>query len=268
MLMNSTKIPTQNLILEVQSLSKIYGSKSSNHLLALDDINIELIDGEFVSVLGPSGCGKTTLMKILAGIESHSKGRVLLNGASASESKNVMGVVFQSPVLLPWLTVLENSLLPVRVLGLDRDKYFEIAIRLIELVGLTGFENKYPNQLSGGMQQRVSIVRALIHDPKVLLMDEPFGALDSLTRECMNVELQRIWLNNRKTVFFITHSVAESVFLSDRVLVMSARPGRIVEEIKIPFERPRSIDLMGDPEFGYLTRHLRSCLGGSSEGHD
>lgn len=252
-------------LLTVRQLDKIYRTKAGDDVRALTDIHIDLIDGEFVSVLGPSGCGKTTLLKILAGIVSHSRGELLFEGKPMAKAQRVMGVVFQSPVLLPWLTILENVMLPIKVLGLDYGSCTAKARDLIELVGLGGFDNKYPGELSGGMQQRASIVRALVHDPGILLMDEPFGALDALTRERMNVELQRIWLANRKTVFFITHSVSEAVFLSDRVLVMSARPGRIIEELRIDFPRPRSLDLMGSAEFGGITRHLRSCLG-SHEG--
>jgi NitT/TauT family transport system ATP-binding protein len=174
-----------------------------------------------------------------------------------------MGVVFQSPVLLPWLTVLNNVLLPIRVLHLPRKPAEERARALLALVGLRGFEGKYPFELSGGMQQRVGIVRSLIHDPGVLLMDEPFGALDALTRERMSLELQTIWMANRKTVFFITHSILESVFLSDRVLVMSARPGRFLEEFAIPFPRPRTFDLTTRPEFNDFVARIRALLGAS-----
>jgi NitT/TauT family transport system ATP-binding protein len=255
-------------LLSVTNLSKKYQTKAGETVDALTDIHVDLMDGEFVSVLGPSGCGKTTLLKILAGIVHYSSGEVMFRGQAVGDSKNVMGVVFQSPVLLPWLTVLENVLFPIRVLGMNRAQYFSSAISLIELVGLHGFENKYPNELSGGMQQRVSIVRALIHDPGILLMDEPFGALDALTRERMNSELQKIWMVKKKTVFFITHSVSEAVFLSDRVLVMSARPGKIIEEIRIDFPRPRHIDLSSTKEFGDIAKHLRSCLGSYEAGNE
>jgi NitT/TauT family transport system ATP-binding protein len=255
-------------LLSVRNLFKKYQTKVGDTVDALTDIHLDLMDGEFVSVLGPSGCGKTTLLKILAGIVQHSSGEVMFKGQAIADSKNVMGVVFQSPVLLPWLTVLDNVLLPLRVLGMDRNQYLASAISLIELVGLHGFENKYPNELSGGMQQRVSIVRALIHDPGILLMDEPFGALDSLTRERMNSELQKIWLIKKKTIFFITHSISEAVFFSDRVIVMSARPGKIIEEIRIDFPRPRHIDLTSTQEFGAIAKNLRGCLGSYESGHE
>jgi NitT/TauT family transport system ATP-binding protein len=256
------------VLLSVRDLVKRYVTKAGDEVLALTNIAVDLADGEFVSVLGPSGCGKTTLLKILAGIVPYTSGTVLFRGEPITGPQPGMGVVFQSPVLLPWFTVLQNVLLPVKVLGLDLARHTEAAHALLDLVGLDGFSNKYPNELSGGMQQRVAIVRGLIHDPRLLLMDEPFGALDALTRERMNVELQRIWLANRKTVFFITHSVAEAVFLSDRVLVMSARPGCIVEDLPVPFPRPRDLDLMSSAEFGALTRHLRHMLGSQEVMHD
>lgn len=173
--------------------------------------------------------------------------------------------MFQTPVLLPWLTVLENVLLPIRVLRLDLSTARERACDLLALVDLEGFESKYPLELSGGMQQRVSIVRSLIHNPGLLLMDEPLGALDALTRERMGMELQRIWLANRKTVFFITHSIFEAVFLSDRVLVMSQRPGRIVREFSIPFGRPRNFELTVEPDFGQLVEQIRDLLGAKTD---
>ena len=241
----------------------MYETREGDQILALDDVTLSLADGEFVSVVGPSGCGKSTLLKIIAGIEPPSEGRILYRGQTVQRPQRGMGVVFQSPVLLPWLTVLENVLLPIRVLRLPRAPAVERAHSLLALVGLAGFENKYPNELSGGMQQRVGIARSLSHDPSVLLMDEPFGALDALTRERMSLELQKIWMANRKTVFFITHSILESVFLSDRVLVMSARPGRLVEEFTIPFRRPRTFEIAGNPEFNSYVARIRELLGAS-----
>jgi len=255
-------------LLSVRALEKRYRTKSGEEVQALKQINVDLADGEFVSVLGPSGCGKTTLLKIIVGIVPPSAGTLSLRGAPISGPQAGMGVVFQSSVLLPWWTVLENVLLPIRVLKLDLAANRKKARDLLALVGLKGFENSYPGELSGGMQQRAAIVRGLIHDPGILLMDEPFGALDAMTRERMNVELQRIWLSTAKTVFFITHSVSEAVFLSDRVLVLSARPGTLVDEIKVPFPRPRNIDLMSTAEFGDLTRRLRGALGGGEATHD
>jgi NitT/TauT family transport system ATP-binding protein len=229
--------------------------------VALSPTDLSLADGEFVCVVGPSGCGKSTLMKLIAGINKPTAGRILYRGQAMTKSTHESGVVFQAPVLLPWLTVIENVLLPIKVLRRPRGPARERACHLLDMVGLGGFETKYPTELSGGMQQRVSIVRALIHDPGLLLMDEPFGALDALTRERMSLELQRIWLANRKTVFFITHSIFESVFLADRVIVMSPRPGRIIEEFRIPFPRPRGLEITTTPKFGELVEQIRNLLG-------
>lgn len=227
---------------------------------ALAEIDLQIRQGEFVSVLGPSGCGKSTLLKIVGGLLSKSSGTILLNGRPIDGPRNEMGIVFQDPVLLPWRTVLENTLLPAEVMRLDLRAANARAHELIRLVGLTGFADKYSMELSGGMRQRNAIIRALIHDPSVLLMDEPFGALDAMSREQMNLELQRIWLERRKTVFFITHSIPEAVFLADRVIVMTARPGRIAEVLRLDISRPRSLSTMGDPKFVALTQRIRSLF--------
>jgi NitT/TauT family transport system ATP-binding protein len=255
------RTPVPDRFLSVVEVSKAYETREGDQIVALERASLTLADGEFVSVVGPSGCGKSTLLKIIAGIEPLSNGSIFYRGQAVKRPQRGMGVVFQTPVLLPWLTVLENVLLPIRILHLPRQPSEERARHLIELVGLVGFEGKYPLELSGGMQQRVAIARSLIHDPGLLLMDEPFGALDALTRERMSLELQNIWIANRKTVFFITHSILESVFLSDRVLVMSGRPGRIVEELVIPFPRPRSFELAASPEFNVLVSRIRNLLG-------
>jgi NitT/TauT family transport system ATP-binding protein len=217
-------------------------------------------DGEFMSIVGPSGCGKSTLLKILAGLLPASDGTALLNGSPIEGPRKDIGVVFQSPVLFPWRTVLGNVLLPADVQRLGRATMSRRAVELLGLVGLNGFEERYPWELSGGMQQRVALVRALIHDPALLLMDEPFGALDALTREAMNVELQRIWLERRKTVVFITHSTAEAVFLADRVLVMTPRPGRMGDLLDVDLPRPRSLDVMNTEKFGTYVRRIRAAL--------
>lgn len=252
-----------DMLLKIADVSKEYETLEGDEILALDRASLSLTDGEFVSVVGPSGCGKSTLLKIIAGIEQNTSGTIFHRGKANQPPQNDMGVVFQTPVLLPWLTILENVLLPIRVLRLPYRPAQERARELLALVGLTGFEKKYPGELSGGMQQRVGIARSLIHNPALLLMDEPFGALDALTRERMSLELQKIWMANRKTVFFITHSILESVFLSDRVLVMSERPGRIIEELIVPFGRPRRFDLAADPEFNRLVSRIRDLLGAS-----
>ena len=247
---------TADPVIGVRSLAKSYGAQSSA-VRALDAIDFEIGEGEFVAIVGPSGCGKTTLLKILAGLIPASAGTALLRGTPIVGPRRDIGMVFQAPVLFPWRTVLDNVLLPADVQRLDRQRLRGIALEMLRLVGLEGFEGRYPGELSGGMQQRVAIVRALIHDPAMLLMDEPFGALDAMTREQMNLELQRIWLERRKTVVFITHSIPEAVFLADRVFVMTPRPGRIAEAISIDLPRPRSLDVMSTPAFGAYALRVR-----------
>jgi NitT/TauT family transport system ATP-binding protein len=244
-------------LIGVDRLSKVYGT-SRGSVTALDDIDFRVGEGQFVAVVGPSGCGKSTLLKILAGLIPASKGEARLGGTPIKGPRRDIGVVFQSPVLFPWRTVLGNVLLPVDVQHLGRDKSRARALDLLKLVGLDGFEQRYPRELSGGMQQRAAMVRALIHDPAILLMDEPFGALDAMTREQMNVELQRIWLERRKTVIFITHSIPEAVFLGDRVLVMTPRPGRLIDDVEVGIGRPRSLDVMTTPEFGGYVKRIRA----------
>jgi NitT/TauT family transport system ATP-binding protein len=241
----------------VNELWKYY-TCSEGKTCALRQISFSVNDGEFVAVVGPSGCGKSTLLKILAGLLPPCQGEASLRGIPITGPRHDIGVVFQSPVLLPWRTVLENILLPVDVQRLARDRYVKAARELLELVGLKEFEKSYPWQLSGGMQQRVAIARAIIHDPAMLLMDEPFGALDAMTREQMNVELQRIWLERKNTVLFITHSIPEAVFLADRVLVMAPRPGRIVQTLEINLPRPRGLEIMNLPEFCANVESIRA----------
>ena len=243
----------------VRHLSKTYATRDGA-VTALDRTTFGIAEGEFVAVVGPSGCGKSTLLKILAGILPASSGEALLRGTLIAGPRRDIGVVFQSPVLFPWRTVLDNVLLPVDVQRLSRERHHQTGVDLLTLVGLKGFERKYPWELSGGMQQRVAITRALVHDPAMLLMDEPFGALDAMTREHMNLELQRIWLERRKTVVFITHSTAEAVFLADRVAVMTARPGRIGDLFAVELPRPRALDVMTHEEFGGYVRRIRAAL--------
>ena len=244
----------------VRHLRKVYGTADDGLIEALRDLSFEVAAGEFVSVVGPSGCGKSTLLKIIAGILPAS-GEVALDGQVVSGPSTRIGVVFQAPVLLPWRTILDNVLLPIDVRRFGRRGYAERALGLLKLVGLEGFERRHPHELSGGMQQRVAICRALITDPALLVMDEPFGALDALTREAMNLELLRIWDASRKTVFFITHSIPEAVFLSDRVIVMTPRPGAIDEIVPIDLPRPRGLELMGTEPFAAYTDHVRRRLG-------
>lgn len=247
-------------LIEVCGLEKIFVTARGDAVHALADIGFEIGKGEFFFVVGPSGCGKTTLLRILGGLLSRTRGSVTLQGTPIDGPRRDIGIVFQFPVLLPWRTVLQNVLLPVEVLRLPMGPYLERAQELLKMVGLEGFEDKYPNELSGGMQQRAAITRALIHDPAILLMDEPFGALDAMTREQMNLELQRIWMEAPKTVFFITHSISEAVFLGDRIMVMTPRPGRVVKMIEVDLPRPRSFDVMATEQFGSITREIRGLL--------
>ncbi|PLQ00221.1 ABC transporter ATP-binding protein [Cupriavidus pauculus] len=224
---------------------------------ALEDVDVDIGEGEFVALLGPSGCGKSTLLRLAAGLLAPTRGRIALNGHPINGPSRSSGVVFQKPSLLPWKTVRENVLLPARTQGLDLARAKARADQLLELVGLTAFAGNYPFELSGGMQQRVGIARMLLPDPALLLMDEPFAALDALSRETLTFALQDIWSVQRKSVLFITHSIPEAVFLADRILVMSPRPGRIVESLHNPLARPRSVDTFDDPEFTALTQRLR-----------
>lgn len=248
--------PASRLI-ELRGVSKSYQSREGL-MQAVNPITFDIFEGEFVSIVGPSGCGKSTLLKLVAGLLPISSGELTLSGERIVGPQKNVGIVFQSAVLLAWRNVLDNILLQAEMRGQPMGPARARAMELIAMAGLAGFEKKYPWQLSGGMQQRVSICRALLHDPSVLLMDEPFGALDAMTRESMNLELQRIWLESKKTVLLITHSIPEAVFLSDRVLVMSERPGSISAVYDIDIPRPRSLDVMATPDFLHYTKLIRS----------
>lgn len=252
--------PLAPAVVTLRDITKIYDTAAGGTVHALSKINLEVRSGEFVSVLGASGCGKTTLLRIIGGLEDGYDGELKLRGRSGGGSRQDVGIVFQDANLLPWRSILQNVLLPAQVLKLDKDASIVRARELLELVGLKGFEDKYPFELSGGMRQRVSIARSLIHDPSILLMDEPFGALDALTREVMNEEVLKIWDRTKKTVFMITHSITEAVFMSDRVVVMSPRPGRVIAEVDIPLPRPRTLDMLSEERFGALTKELRRLL--------
>jgi NitT/TauT family transport system ATP-binding protein len=248
-------------LIRIVGLEKRFPSRSGEIVTALSNVNLDIGDHEFISVVGPSGCGKTTLLRILAGLERASAGTVYSGGELITEPRADAGVVFQQAVLLPWNTVLDNVLLPAQLQGDKSAATAERAQHLLAFMGLQDFARKYPFELSGGMQQRVSICRALMRNPKILLMDEPFGALDAMTRESMNMELMRVWSEERKTVIFITHSIPEAVLLGDRVVVMSPRPGRISEVVDVDIARPRSLQTMGTPRFGELCDHIRSIFG-------
>jgi NitT/TauT family transport system ATP-binding protein len=247
--------PTRPLI-EIDGVTKVYQT-AGGPVESLRPLTFDIADGEFMAIVGPSGCGKSTLLKMVAGLLPVTAGEIRLGGTRVNGPPDDVGIVFQSPVLLAWRSVLENVMLQIDMRHLGRKAYLPKARALLELVGLKGFEQRYPWELSGGMQQRASICRALVHDPRVLLMDEPFGALDAMTREKMNVELQRIWYETKKTVMFITHSIPEAVFLADRVLVMSERPGSIAAIYDVHLPRPRSLKAMGEREFIELTQTIR-----------
>ncbi len=254
----SAKNPSQPLsrpVLHIKSVRKLY-----QELEAIREVSIDVAACEFVSVLGPSGCGKSTLLMMVAGLVDKTDGKILINGEPVTGPRAEIGVVFQQPVLLPWRTVLDNVLFPIELLKLPRAKYIERAMNLLAMAKIDDFANHLPRQLSGGMRQRASICRALIHDPTILLMDEPFSALDAITRDEMGVELLRIWQANRKTVMFVTHSIREAAFLSDRVLVMGRRPATIIKEVTIDLPRPRQISMMEDDRFNQYVRQLRKAI--------
>jgi NitT/TauT family transport system ATP-binding protein len=251
-------VPASALI-QSRDLSKTY-TTGNGDVIALKNLNFEVNDGEFVSVVGQSGCGKSTLLKVLAGLLPYTSGSVILNGHPLRGPTPETAVVFQSPVLLPWRTVMENVLLPIEFRKLAMASYRDRAAELLNMVGLGDFSQRYPFELSGGMQQRAAIVRALVQDPRLLLMDEPFGALDAMTREQMNLELLRIWSQSRKTIIFITHSIAEAIFLSDRVIAMTSRPGTIADVLTVDLPRPRLLSVINTDRFGHYATRLRSLL--------
>lgn len=250
---------SEQAYLEFRNLTKVYAT-DDGPVRALDQISLNQRQGEFLSILGPSGCGKSTLLMIAAGLLPASNGLVAVRGQRVVAPRTDIGIVFQSPVLLEWRTALGNIMLQAEARHLDRKAAERRAGELLSAVGLTGFEAKYPDELSGGMRQRVSLCRALIHNPPQLLMDEPFGALDALTRDQLVLDLQRLWNEARMTVLFITHSVAEAVFLSDRVIVMTPRPGRIDQVIDIDLPRPRTLAMRESSEFNRYNRQILDLL--------
>lgn len=247
--------PVTEMALRVAEVRKTFGA-----LEAIKNVSIDVADGEFISLLGPSGCGKSTLLMMIAGLTQPTSGKLVLAGSPITGPRKDVGVVFQSPVLLPWRSVLDNVLFPIELLRLPRQQYHDRAMELLRMTKLEDFANALPRQLSGGMRQRTSICRALIHNPSTLLMDEPFSALDAITRDDMAVELLRIWQANRKTVVFVTHSIREAAFLSDRVLVMGRRPATIIDEVKIDLPRPRQVGMTEEESFNTYVRHLRKSI--------
>ncbi len=246
-------------LIAVSDVSRVFTSGGTT-VTALDHVGFEVQAGNFVSIVGPSGCGKSTLLKIVSGLLAPSSGTVTVHDEPVRAPLENVGMVFQAPILLKWRSVIGNILLPVEFARLDIPSHTERTRALIKLVGLEGFDEMYPHQLSGGMQQRVSLCRALVTDPQLLLMDEPFGALDAMTRDELDMELLRIWEERKKTVLFVTHSIQEAVFLSDVVFVMSARPGRLLEQIAINLPRPRSMEMMTDQKFGGYALKIRALL--------
>jgi NitT/TauT family transport system ATP-binding protein len=255
----------QSPLIQATQVTKTYKTRDGE-VPSLRSLDFTVGQGEFVVVVGPSGCGKSTLLKMLAGLLPPSSGEIRVKDRVVTRPYRDVGIVFQNALLLPWRTVLGNVMMPVEIKKLSRDTFLPRAKKLLKMVGLEGFERKYPWQLSGGMQQRASICRALVHDPSLMLMDEPFGALDAMTRERMNVELQRIQLETRKTVFLITHSIPEAVFLADRLFVMSDRPGAIVAIYEVDAPRPRTMDFMMSPQFASLTQKVRAHFNSSYQG--
>jgi NitT/TauT family transport system ATP-binding protein len=252
-------------LIDFHNVSRSFRSRDGDEVLALRDLSLSIGRNEFVTLVGPSGCGKSTLLHIVAGLIQPSPRLAKISCQPVQAPSDETAIVFQSPTLLPWASVLDNVLFPLRMMGRMAPASRDRARELIRLVGLEGFEAKSPRELSGGMQQRVAICRALIHEPQVLLMDEPFGALDALTREEMTLELLRIWERQPKTIVFVTHSIPEAVMLADRVVVMSPRPGRIAEIIHVPLARPRSFELEGHPDFQRCTQRIRELIFGNRD---
>jgi NitT/TauT family transport system ATP-binding protein len=254
---SSRKVAAEKI--KIQGLHKTYLTRTGR-TVALQDVDLTIGADEFIALVGPSGCGKSTLLRLVSALIKPSKGKILIDGVALSGPSKDVGIVFQQAVLLPWRNVIDNVLLPAEILGLDMKKARERAHQLLELVGLAGFEKRSPHELSGGMQQRAAICRGLIHNPSVLLMDEPFAALDAMTREELGFELLRIWAVEKKTIIFVTHNISEAILLSDRVVAMSPRPGRISEIIEIDLPRPRTIDMEFTQQFKSYSDRVRAVI--------
>jgi NitT/TauT family transport system ATP-binding protein len=244
----------------VDNVRKVFNAGSRGQVEAVAPTSFRIESGEFVSLLGPSGCGKSTLLMMVAGLEGPSDGAIRVGGKPMSVPRAETGIMFQDPTLLPWKSALENVLFPFRAMNRPVGPHIDRAKALLDEVGLEGFHDHKPRQLSGGMRQRVAICRALVYQPDLLLMDEPFSALDAITRDEMNLVLMKIWEEHHRTALFVTHSIREAVFLSDRVLVMSQRPGRIIEDVPIPFPRPRGLEIGETAEFNRICGHLRGKI--------
>jgi NitT/TauT family transport system ATP-binding protein len=250
-------------VIDIDHAAKTFVTRGGDAVVALSDVSLTIARNEFVCLVGPSGCGKSTLLRLVAGLVTLTSGTVSVGGTAVTEPREDTGIVFQAPTLLPWASILDNVLFPLDMMGKLDAAGRARARDLLALVGLAGFESKHPRELSGGMQQRAGICRALVHDPDILLMDEPFGALDALTREELTIELMRICRERPKTILFVTHSIPEAVLLADRVVVMSPRPGRIAEIIDVPLPRPRDFDMEARSEFQSITRRIRELIFGN-----
>lgn len=265
----STSLDTESdhdCAIGLDSLSMLYPTKAGVPVQALEDVSLRVRAGEFLSIVGPSGCGKSTLLRIIMGLSRQTSGDVSF-GVSEDTHRNQLGMVFQQPLLLPWRTVLKNLMTSPDLHRTRDDATRERAKALLEMLGLEEFATRYPSELSGGMQQRVGIGRALMHDPRILLMDEPFGALDAMTRDQMGLDLLDIWDRDRKTVLFVTHSIPEAVLLADRVVVMTPRPGRLADVVDVPLPRPRRLENINTPEFGEVVMRIRGLLDSELSAH-
>jgi NitT/TauT family transport system ATP-binding protein len=258
--METSMQPRSAPSIDLDRVRKVYRPRKGREVVALDEVSLTVEDGEFLTIVGPSGCGKSTLLKLVAGLVFPSTGEIRVDGSRVVGPRLGVGMIFQTAVLLKWRTVLSNVLFPVQIMHLDPAKHRERAAELLQTTGLSDFADRYPRELSGGMQQRVSICRALVFDPKILLMDEPFGALDALTREELCLELLRIWQAHQKTVVFVTHSISEAVLLGDRVVVMSARPGRIIDILNIDLPRPRTLSMTETEKFQSYVSKIRGLI--------
>lgn len=260
--------PDARHAVQVEGVTKVYNQGESDELLAIDDVTLNVAHGQVVALLGPSGCGKSTLLKLIGGLYPTTEGKIWVDGVEVVEPSELTGMMFQKPVLFPWLKIVDNVLLPVRVHGAKREANIDRANELIELAGLAGFGESYPWQLSGGMQQRAAICRMLMGDPSVLLLDEPFGALDEMTREYMDVELRRIINQQNRSAILVTHNPLEAAFVADRVVVLSPRPGKIAGEVQVPLGKDRPDELFASDELNVYVREARSLfeLGRSEHG--
>ena len=252
--------PQGAALISARHVTKTYRTASSGDVTALSDVSFDIARGELIAIVGPSGCGKSTLLRALAGLAPPTRGDLSLAGEALRGPDPKVAMVFQQPVLLPWRTIIENVLLPIEFRGWPMMQYGARARELLGSVGLAGFEHRYPHELSGGMQQRAAIVRALVQDPDILLMDEPFGALDAMTREQMNLDVLQLWHGSGKTIVFVTHSITEAIFLSQRVFVMTARPGRLAATIEVCMPYPRSLEIINTDLFGTYASQVRGLL--------